>query len=158
MYFFSENIATFVALMAKYLFCIFVSVILVLSVNHTRKELLHIQADKHLSYEKACIEPCDGIFFYSGRNIFNILTPAFSREAVTGWKVPGGVFAGTSFSAERTPVKILKFNAAIRTVCLLSLFDTSASWSKGLEIYETDSSSGKSSYRYYVYTLRRILV
>lgn len=141
--------------MTKYLFCILVSVILVLSVCHAQKELSHLQAGEAF-HKEVCIESGSQSSFHCSRNIFHVVFPAFSKEAITGCKVLGGVFSRVSFSAERTPLKVSKFTTS--AVWRSTLLNMVVSWNKISGIYKEDRCAGKFSYRYYVYTLKRILI
>lgn len=157
---FYKFIATFVSLMFKYLVCILLCAILSSSLNATKNKEL-------LKYQTGIIVPDDKISSYIGSYSYNssetkpdvsyIDGDSSFNDYISAYKISKGYLPGVYCSRQQTPLKISKCNSNTSIVQILSSLKAPLLGNKGKN-QDINAGFVKFSYRYYVYTLRRILI
>lgn len=143
--------------MAKYVFCILTGIILMLILGVAKDEMhgQHMKMAVHDFAELGYTESfCQISSDTEAKLAYLNFDSVFDGVMATDIKLCEGTFSALSFSRNISIPKTLKLASTIR---ILSSLNTLLPQEKGKNLY-SNINYVKSSYRYFVYTLRNILI
>ena len=143
--------------MTKYILCVFLGAFLMLGFNHILNEDLQAFRTETGSIDVQPYEKSnDCVSMPEARQLFCTGNSSIKLETCN-YTVSYGIIGSFFFSRPLSSFKILKLNTSTTAIQMLSSLDSQflmKKWNR----YLYDTNPTKDSYRYFIYTLKRILI
>lgn len=143
--------------MTKYILCVLLGAFLMLGFNHVlNQDLQEFRTETGSKDVQSYNKPDDCVSMPVSKLLFSTENPSIRHETAN-YTVSDGIIGSFFFSRTFSPSKTLKLNTSATVVKILSCLDSNfpeKKWNR----FAYDTNPTKDSYRYFIYTLKRILI